>query len=150
MTSSRRLRVVPEEQAVTLVDSCVLLDILTDDPIWGDWSAGTLAAARDHGALVINPIIYAEVSTGFDAVEQLDDALPTAEIVREPLPYQAGFLAAKAFLSYRERGGERRSPLPDFLIGAHAAVLGYRLLTRDEKRYRTYFPTLRLICPEQN
>lgn len=149
MTSSRHLRVVPEEQSVTLVDSCVLLDILTDDPIWADWSADALATARDHGTLAINPIIYAEVSAGFDAIEELDAALPADEIIRETLPYQAGFLAAKAFLAYRKRGGERRSPLPDFYIGAHAAVLGYRLLTRDEKRYRTYFPTLRLICPEQ-
>jgi len=80
----------------------------------------------------------------------LDAALPTDEITRELLPYQAGFLAAKAFLAYRKRGGERHSPPPDFYIGAHAAVLGYNLLTRDEKRYRTYFPTLRLSCPEQN
>jgi predicted nucleic acid-binding protein len=133
---------------VTLVDSCVLLDILTDDPKWGDWSTSALADARDDGHLAINPIIYAEVSTGFDTIEELDTVLPESEIKREPLPYQAGFIAAKAFLTYRKRGGERHSPLPDFYIGAHAAVLGYWLLTRDTARYRTYFPSLRLICPE--
>jgi predicted nucleic acid-binding protein len=144
------LQLVAQEpgQSVTLVDSCVLLDVLTEDPKWGDWSASSLADARDHGHLAINPIIYAEVSATFATIEELDAALPEDEIKRESLPYQAGFIAAKAFLTYRKRGGERRSPLPDFYIGAHAAVLGYRLLTRDAARYRTYFPALRLTCPE--
>jgi predicted nucleic acid-binding protein len=133
--------------AVTLVDSSVLLDVLTDDPTWADWAEGALAAARDAGELAINPIIYAEVSAGFDTVEDLDDALPVTDFVREPLPYQAGFVASRAFVAYRKRGGERRSPLPDFYIGAHAAVNRYRLLTRDAARYRTYFPTVLLVTP---
>jgi predicted nucleic acid-binding protein len=107
-----------------------------------------LAVARDDGQLVINPIVYAEVSAGFDRIEELDDAVPASEFEREPLPYEAGFLAGKEFLAYRRRGGERRSPLPDFYIGAHAAVRGYRLLTRDAARYRTSFPTLQLITPQ--
>jgi predicted nucleic acid-binding protein len=133
---------------VTLVDTCVLLDILTDDPSWADWSEEAVALARDVGDLVINPIVYAEVSAGFKTIEDLDDALPSTEFTREPLPYQAGFLASRAFIAYRKRGGPRRSPLPDFYIGAHAAVNKYRLLTRDAPRYRTYFPTLRLITPD--
>ncbi len=107
-----------------------------------------LADARDAGELAINPIIYAEVPAGFDTIEDLDDALPTMDFVRQPLPYDAGFIASRAFLAYRKRGGERRSPQPDFYIGAHAAVKRYRLLTRDPARYRSYFPTLTLITPE--
>jgi hypothetical protein len=140
----------PREAATrppTLVDSNVLLDVLTDDPKWADWSQTTVAAARDTGQLVINPLIYAEVSTGFATIEELDAALPSTDLRREPLPFEAGFLAGKAFLSYRQRGGQRRSPLADFYIGAHAAVRGYRLLTRDAQRYRTYFPHLELITP---
>lgn len=132
---------------VTLVDSSVLLDVLTDDPVWGGWSQEALAQARDEGPLAINPLIFAEISTGFDRVEDLDDAVPEADIAREPLPFDAGFLAGKAFVAYRRRGGERRSPLPDFYIGAHAVVRGYRLLTRDVPRYRTPFPSLMLIAP---
>lgn len=131
----------------TLVDSSVLLDILTDDQAWAQWSGQALARARDAGRLVINPIVYAEVSTGFARVEELDDAVPRSDFEREPLPYPAGFLAAKAFLVYRKRGGERRSPLPDFYIGAHAAVARYRLLTRDATRYRTYFPSVEVLAP---
>lgn len=133
---------------VTLVDSSVLLDVFTDDPVWGDWSEDAIAGARDEGTLAINPIIYAEVSTGFDTIEGLDHALPETDFLREPLPYEAGFLAAKAFLAYRRRGGERRSPLPDFYIGAHAAVRKHALVTRDASRYRTYFPTIRIISPD--
>jgi len=132
---------------VTLVDSSVLLDVLTDDPAWLAWSAEALARAGDAGRLVINPIIYAEVSTGFDRIEDLDEAVSAADFERQQLPYQAGFVAGKAFLAYRQRGGERRSPLRDFYIGAHAAVSGYRLLTRDAARYRTYFPSVELIAP---
>lgn len=138
----------PVDRAATLLDSSVLLDVLTDDAVWGEWSRETLAAAGDDGRLVINPIVYAEVSTGFDRIEELDQAVPASDFEREPLPYEAGFLAGKAFLAYRRRGGERRSPLPDFYIGAHAAVRGYRLLTRDAARYRTSFPTLQLIAPQ--
>lgn len=140
-------RIRDGDSTVTLVDSSVLLDVLTDDPDWGSWSQNALADARDQGRLVINPIVYAEVSTGFSAIEDLDDAVPAADFDREPLPYSAGFLAGKAFLAYRRRGGKRRSPLPDFYIGAHAAVAGYRLLTRDDVRYRTYFPSLDLAAP---
>ena len=136
-----------EPQPVVLVDTCVLLDILTDDREWGDWSATAVARARDEGDLAINPIIYAEVCAGFDRIEDVDAALPVLDFRREPLPYHAGFLAAHAFVSYRRRGGARTSPLPDFYIGAHAAVRGYRLLTRDAARYRTYFPTIELIAP---
>ncbi len=131
----------------TLVDSCVLLDILTDDPTWADWSDDALASARDDGAIAINPIIYAEVAGGFDSIEELDEALPEAEFDRLALPYEAGFLASKAFVAYRRRGGEKRSPLPDFYIGAHAAVASFRLLTRDATRFRTYFPSIQVIAP---
>jgi hypothetical protein len=124
-----------------------MLDVLTEDPVWAQWSADVLAQARDDGRLVINPIVYAEVSVGFERIEDLDDAVPEADFEREPLPYQAGFLAAKAFLAYRRRGGQRRTPLPDFYIGAHAAVARYRLLTRDVGRYRTYFPSVEVIAP---
>jgi predicted nucleic acid-binding protein len=132
---------------ITLVDSSVILDVATQDPAWAAWSEGSLAQAADDGALVINPIIYAEVSAGFDRIEDVEDVLPASEFIREPLPYEAGFLAVKAFLGYRRRGGQRRSPLPDFYIGAHAAVRGYRLLTRDAARYRTYFSSVPLIAP---
>ncbi len=133
---------------VTLVDSSVILDIVTEDSAWSEWSADALAQALDDGPLVINPIVYAEVSAGFDRIEDLDDAVPADDFQRDALPYEAGFLAAKAFLAYRRRGGQKRSPLPDFYIGAHAAVRGYRLLTRDAARYRTYFPTVSFIAPE--
>jgi predicted nucleic acid-binding protein len=144
--TSSGLRLVNRE-AVTLVDTCVLLDVLTDDEKWADWSASALADARDTGQLAINPIIYAEVSAGFDTIEALNDVLPVTDFVRHPLPYDAGFLASRAFLTYRKRGGSRRSPLPDFYIGAHAAVSKFRLLTRDDNRYRSYFPTIELITP---
>jgi predicted nucleic acid-binding protein len=130
-----------------LVDSNVLFDVLTNDPTWGQWSAERITQALDDGRLVINSIVYAEVSIGFRLIEELDDALPVSEFEREPLPFEAGFLAGKAYVSYRRRGGSRRSPMPDFYIGAHAAVRGYRLLTRDAKRYLTYFPGLEVIAP---
>jgi predicted nucleic acid-binding protein len=133
---------------VTMVDSSVILDVVTEDPAWSEWSGEALAQARDDGQLVINPIVYAEISVGFDRIEDLDDAVPPDDFQREMLPYEAGFLAGKAFLAYRRRGGQKRSPLPDFYIGAHSAVRGYRLLTRDATRYRTYFPTVTLIAPE--
>lgn len=135
------------DQPVTLVDSSVLLDVLTEDASWGRWSQEALARAGDEGRLVIDPVIYAEISTGFDKIENLDDAVPAGDFAREPLPYEAGFLAGKAFLAYSQRGSQRRSPLSDFYIGAHAAVRGYRLLTRDVPRYRTSFPSVQLLCP---
>jgi hypothetical protein len=130
-----------------LVDSNVLLDISTQDPRWSDWSASALEEAADASVLVINPIVYAEVSIGFDTIEELEDALPPSVFRRDGLPYEAAFLAGKSFLDYRRRGGRKTTPLPDFYIGAHAAIAGFRLLTRDSARYRTYFPTVDLIAP---
>ncbi|HEX9493043.1 MAG TPA: type II toxin-antitoxin system VapC family toxin [Thermoanaerobaculia bacterium] len=132
----------------TLVDSNVILDVATDDPAWGQWSADALAQSAEESRLVINPLIYAEVSIGYAAIEELDEFLPADVFDREPLPYEAAFLAGKAFMGYRRRGGRKHAPLPDFYIGAHAVIAGYRLLTRDAKRYRSYFPTLDLIAPE--
>ena len=131
----------------TLVDANVLIDIATDDPGWADWSAAAVARAGAEAPLVINPLIWAEVSIAFDRIEQLTEALPESVFAREALPWDTAFLAGKAFLAYRRRGGARTSPLPDFYIGAHAAVRGYRLLTRDRGRFATYFPTLELIQP---
>ena len=131
-----------------LVDTNVLVDVMRGEEPWSSWSAARLADAADRSTLVINPVIYAEVSIGFDTVEALDAVLDPLHLVREPLPYPAGFVAGRAFLAYRRRGGSRTSPLPDFLIGAHAAVAGYRLLTRDPRRYRSTFPTLELIAPD--
>ena len=130
----------------TLVDSNVILDVVTDDADWGDWSASMLAQAAHSGRLVINPLIYAEVACGFARIEDLDRALPAEYFTREPLPWPAAFLASRAFLGYRRRGGTRHTPLPDFFIGAHAAIQGYTLLTRDRRRSR-YFPKLRVIEP---
>lgn len=129
-----------------LVDSNVLLDLFTDDPAWVAWSEARLAEAFDHGQVVINPIVYAEISVAFERIEALEHALPE-QLRREDLPWEAAFLAGKCFVDYRRRGGARRSPLPDFYIGAHAAVTGRALLTRDVRRYRTLLPTLTLISP---
>ena len=130
-----------------LVDSNVLLDVLTEDPTWFDWSSSTLAEHAERSVLMINPIIYAEVSVRFERIEEMEDAVPAELFRREPLPWEAAFLTGKCFLRYRRNGGARRSPLPDFYIGAHAAVRGAPLLTRDASRYRTYFPKLPLIAP---
>jgi predicted nucleic acid-binding protein len=132
----------------TLVDACVILDLTTDDSRWADWSAEALERAADEGPLVINPIVYAEVSIDFASIEELDDVLRGAALRREPLPFEAGFLAGKAYMAYRRRGGTKRSPVADFYIGAHAAIAGHRLLTRDPDRYRSYFPKVDLISPE--
>jgi predicted nucleic acid-binding protein len=133
--------------STVLIDTNVLLDVMTGDKVWFNWSSAALKEAADSHRLVINAIIYAEVSIRFTRIEDLEEALPQTMFEREPLPFEAAFLAGKAFLSYRKRGGAKTSPLPDFLIGAHAAVFGYQLLTRDANRYRTYFPTLPLIAP---
>ncbi|HIJ85211.1 MAG TPA: type II toxin-antitoxin system VapC family toxin [Magnetococcales bacterium] len=130
-----------------LVDSNVLLDVITYDPQWGGWSASVLTEVASCARIVINPIIFAEVSVGFRHPEELAQALPPDLAVREPLPYMAAFLAGKAYKVYRQKGGQKTSPLPDFFIGAHATVMGYRLLTRDPKPYRTYFPKVELIAP---
>ncbi|MFC1707509.1 type II toxin-antitoxin system VapC family toxin [Planctomycetota bacterium] len=130
-----------------LVDSNVILDVATEDPDWEAWSTRALQQCAEQAVLVINPLIYAEVSIGFTRVEELEEALPPDLYRRDLLPYESAFLAGKAFVAYRKRGGARTSPLPDFYIGAHAAVAGYRLLTRDVARYRTYYPTVELIAP---
>ena len=131
----------------TLVDSNVILDVLTEDPQWFEWSAAALEEQAERSLLVINPLIYAEVSIRFKRIEDLDDALSASMFRRDALPSPAGFLAGKAFVKYRRTGGERRSPLPDFYIGAHAAIGGMTLLTREGSRYRTYFPSLQLVSP---
>ena len=125
----------------------MLLDVITGDKQWADWSAGQITAAMDSGRVVINPLIYAEVSVGYESIEELDELLPASDYEREPLPYVVGFAAGKAYLRYRHGGGDKRSPMPDFYIGAHAAVAGYRLLTRDVRRYRAYFPTVQIVAP---
>lgn len=130
-----------------LVDSNVLLDVLTEDPIWFEWSSSSLSELAEGSVLLLNPIVYAEVSVNFARVEELDEALPSGVFRRDPLPWDAGFLAGKCFLTYRRRGGSKRSPLPDFYIGAHAAVKGASLLTRDGALYRSYFPSLQVIAP---
>lgn len=129
------------------MDSNVLLDVMTEDPTWFAWSSAALARAAETEILIINPLVYAEVSVRFERIEELDAALPPELFRRDGLPWQAGFLAGKCFRTYRRRGGVRRSPLPDFYVGAHAAIRGHALLTRDGSRYRTYFPTLELIAP---
>ena len=130
-----------------LVDANVLLDVLTDDPQWYEWSAAQLDACSAKAELCINPIIYAEVSIGFERIEQIEEALPPDTFARLELSWDAAFLAGKAFLQYRRASGSRTSPLPDFYIGAHAAVDGMALLTRDARPYRTYYPKLEVICP---
>ena len=130
-----------------LVDSNVIIDVLGDHPVWTPWSINALAEAADRDDVAINPIIYAEVSVTFSSEAALEARLEPARLRRLPLPYASAFVAGKAFLEYRRRGGERRSPLPDFYIGAHAAVSGLALLTRDPRRYRGYFPSLVVIAP---
>lgn len=132
----------------TIVDSNLALDLFIEDQLWSDWSATHLARAFDEGPVVINPLIYTELSVGFDRTKDLDDALGD-RILREDLPWEAGFLAGRCFLEYRLRGGARRSPLPDFSIAAHAATTGRALLTRDRPHYLEVLPSLRLIAPEQ-
>jgi predicted nucleic acid-binding protein len=132
-----------------LVDSNVLLDVATNDPAWSDWSGRALAESAEHTTLIINPIIYAEVSIGYTAIEALDAALPRSMYQREAIPWEAGFLAGKCFLLYRQRGGLRNAPLPEFYIGAHAAIGHLGLLTRDVALYRSYFPKLEIFGPSK-
>ena len=131
-----------------LVDSNVILDVFLNDPKWADWSESALEEASASHRLFINPIIYAEVSIGFERIEEIESALGSAGFVLIDIPKEALFLARKVFLKYRKRRGIRRSPLPDFFIGAHAAVMELALLTRDARRYRFYFPSVRLISPK--
>jgi predicted nucleic acid-binding protein len=130
-----------------LVDSNVILDIFLDDPQWADWSEMTLNQFGHGHTLLINPIIYSEVSIGFERIEEVEAAIAAAGFEMQSIPKEALFLAGKAFLQYRRHKGKKSSPLPDFFIGAHAAVLGIDLITRDISRYRTYFPTVNLITP---
>ncbi len=130
-----------------LVDSNILLDIATNDAKWSEWSGKALAECSEHASLVITPIIYAEVSIGYTTIEALDMALPSSLYQRRPLPWEAGFLAGKCFLAYRRRGGQRNSPMPDFYIGAQAAVEHLAVLTRDVARFQTYFSKLEILSP---
>ena len=131
-----------------LVDSNVLLDVIGNDSEWGKWSFDAMARTKREYTLAINTVIYAEISVSFPSAEELDRVLPSA-LMRLDIPYEAAFLAGKCFLKYKRAGGAKRSTLPDFLIGAHAAVTGMPLLTRDITRYQTYFPSLALICPNK-
>ena len=133
---------------MTLVDTNVLLDLVTDDPNWADWSVAALEAASLSGPLLINDVVYAELSVRYGRIEDLDAFLEKAGLEIAPVPRTALFLAGKAFTRYRKAGGSRRGVLPDFFIGAHAAVSELPLLTRDVGRYKTYFPSLTLITPE--
>ena len=133
---------------MVLVDTNVLLDLVTDDPVWGNWSVGKLDALALRGSLAINGVIYAELSVRFARIEDLDQVLEEAGLVLAEIPRAALFLAGKVFQQYRAAGGIRNGVLPDFFIGAHAAVAGLPLLTRDTGRYRTYFSTVELIAPE--
>jgi predicted nucleic acid-binding protein len=132
--------------AALIVDTNILLDIYTQDQTWEERSAAAIASAADVAVLVINPIIYAELSVGIEKIEELDQFLG-ADFRRDPLPWEAAFVAGKAFLAYRRRGGLKTAPLPDFYIGAHAAVQSMKILTRDPKRYTSYFPTVTIIEP---
>jgi hypothetical protein len=131
-----------------LVDSNIILDVFLDDPVWADWSEAALSEYATHTPLCINQIIYSEISIGFKKIEELEEAISSSGLTMREIPKEALFLAGKAFLSYRKHKGEKRSPLPDFYIGAHAAVSGLELITRDKNRYQTYFPTVRIISPE--
>lgn len=130
-----------------LVDSNVIIDVITEDARFFDWSANAMAESAQSGVLFINPIIFAEVSTGFSRREDVTAALDALDFEYVDLPWDAAFIAGKAFTQYRRNGGVRRSPLPDFYIGAHALVSGMALLTRDGSRYRTYFPKLNILAP---
>ena len=132
-----------------LVDTNVLLDVVGDHPQWADWSQQQLEAAALRRRLVINAVIYAELSIGFRRIEEVEAVLERAQIKVEEIPREALFLAGKAFQRYKSRGGTRTGVLPDFFIGAHAAVLGIPLLTRDARRYSDYFPKMELLAPRK-
>ncbi len=134
--------------AAALVDTNVLIDVATEDPKWFDWSRGQLRKVAHSGAIAINPVIYAEFSIQYDSIEAVEHALSGFKLNRLALPWEAAFLAGKVYKRYRARGGVKTSPLPDFFIGAHAAISGLALVTRDARRYREYFPKLKLIAPD--
>ena len=131
----------------TLVDSCVLIDVLADDPVWAEWSLDQLERCSALGPLLINPLILAEISPRFERASDLEVALAGLPLVKAALPWDAAFLAGQAFKVYRQSQGLKTSPMPDFYIGAHALVGQLQLLTRDAARYRSYFPTLALVAP---
>jgi predicted nucleic acid-binding protein len=131
-----------------IVDSNVLVDVWLQNPLWVNWSIRAMAWARGQGDLIVNQIILAEVSVPFAAPGDVEAAMALHLFRRDSLPWEAAFVAGKAFALYRDRGGSRRSPMPDFYIGAHAQLKGFRLVTRDHNRYRTYFPSVELISPE--
>jgi hypothetical protein len=133
----------------TLVDSNVILDIFLDDPNWAEWSESKLEKFSSTSSLFINPVVYSEVSIGFERIEDLESALIRGGFQMLEIPREALFLAGKAFFEYRKKKGAKKSPLPDFYIGAQAAILKMDLITRDESRYRTYFPTVQLITPKK-
>lgn len=133
---------------MTLVDTNVLLDLVTDDPIWADWSIAQLEAASLDGPLLINDVVYAELAVRYNRIELLEAFVDEAGLTIAPMPRAALFLAGKVFTQYRRSGGSRTGVLPDFFIDAHAAVSELPLLTRDVGRYRTYYPTLKLITPD--
>ena len=132
----------------TLVDTNVLIDIAVRDPVWARWSRSQLASMRKRGGVMINQIIYSKFSMRYDTIDEVDSVLPEEEFLREGLPWEAAFAASRAFARYRRMGGPREKVLPDFLIGAHAAIRGYAILTRDPSGYRTYFPGVEVVAPD--
>lgn len=132
---------------MVMIDANVILDVITQDQEWSNWSARQMKRARQEGVLAINPLIYAELANSFQSADDLDNYLDPDDYARLALPWNAAFLAGRAFKAYRQKGGNKPSPLPDFYIGAHALVEGLTLLTRDASRYKTYFPKLKLIAP---
>lgn len=132
----------------TLIDANVLIDVAVRDPVWLKWSRSRLEQARKDGSVLINQIIYSEFSIRYETIDEVDNVLPENEFRRESLPWEAAFAASKAFARYRRMGGLREKVLPDFLIGAHAAIRGYAILTRDPAGYRSYFPDLEIIAPD--
>ena len=139
---------MPEIRRGTFIDSFVLLDLFTNDPTWKPWSVEQLAAAERQGQLMINPIVFSEISVAFSRIEKISAILKGMGVVIEPIPEEAAFLAGKAYAAYRKLGGKRTAPLPDLFIGAHAAVRALPLITRDPKRMRHYYPRLTLITPD--
>jgi predicted nucleic acid-binding protein len=134
--------------AVILIDSCIVTDLADPESTWFEWSASTLERLDPINTLVINPIIYAECSIGFARIEEVEALFESLGFAMKPIPREALFLAGKAFLQYKRRKGEKGNVLPDFFIGAHAAVSGYQLISRDKGRFSTYFPSVDLIIPE--
>lgn len=132
------------------VDSCILLDLFTDDPKWGDWSCKILEKFSQTNTLYINSIVYTEISIGFKKIEEVDSVINQMGIKVLEIPREALFLAGKTFLNYRKNKGTKHSTLPDFFIGAHASVSSFDLITRDVSKYRVYFPKLKLITPDNN